>query len=207
MVHGKGRVQGRAAFFAERKVEFEFAGLEIQQVIAARALHAQKPFEPHETDERRFQVAIRRARPEACAAESGREDDAEGQIAIQRAETQQVQPGETETAGRDAAPVRPHLGRLIPDRGTERHRPIAHADPFIHRRVRIGSELIAAIPEEIAEIVQLRETRHVTDITLKIILAREGRNGLGLLYEAAQFVADQHEQDEQRRDCPPDMYS
>jgi len=67
--------------------------------------------------------------------------------------------------------------------------------------------LIAAIPEEIAEIVQLRETRHVTDITLKIILAREGRNGLGLLYEAAQFVADQHEQDEQRRDCPPDMYS
>ena len=78
-------------------------------------------------------------------------------------------------------PIEAGVCNLVADRGAERHRPEAFAERFKSRHVAIRSQLVALITEHVAEVVQLREPRHVADIAGEIILASKSRDRLGVL--------------------------
>ena len=196
MVHDERRIQRRTAFLAERKIELKLSDSQIEQVIAGIGFHTEIPFQTHEAHERAFKISIRRAGAEPRAPEPRRIHHTERNIAVQRAETQEVQAGETKPSGCHTTAFRPQLRGLIADGRPNGNRPETHADPLVDRGVRVRSQLISAIPEEIAEVVELRESGHVAHVTLKIILAGKGRNRLGFLDQPAQFVTDQPHQDE-----------
>ncbi len=107
---------------------------------------------------------------------------------MNRPEAQNIQAGEPEATGGDAAAVRSDARRLISDCCSERDRPEAHGDTFVRRQIRIATELIPLISEDISKVVQLVKSRHVTHVAREVVFSSECRNRVRGKNEHASFV-------------------
>ncbi|MBU6434914.1 MAG: hypothetical protein KJS98_16530, partial [Nitrospirae bacterium] len=126
-----------------------------------------------------------------------------GDVAVQGAKTQNVERRKPDSVRVDIAGSScVEAADLITHRGPERHGPEAHADAFICGGVRIGAQLIAPITKQVSEVVQLRESRDVADVALKVVLPGEGRNGFRLRCTIGEFMRHEGNQSQNEKNSP-----